>query len=243
MVERIRITPSNITTKDASGNITFSTDTQYLKTDATGILKVGGYQSVPTPAGYFGNINDTSKGWYCPSIINIPRIYASSSFYYPIPKYSELVAGDDYNPTGYYSNGTYNYSPFLDHVGYKSSTISLTTSFGETIGSYNWTASYQYAPAQEEVWENNQGGSFLISPFYPERFDYQFTFISNLIINNFDFNGIPYFTFTDPLTWYSAAEGYTIASYEYLITQYPQLNNTYIMTKSNPLSLGLKVTQ
>jgi hypothetical protein len=47
LVERIKITPSNITTKDASGNITFNTDNFYLKKSTDGTFKIGEYSRIP----------------------------------------------------------------------------------------------------------------------------------------------------------------------------------------------------
>lgn len=47
MVDRIKITPSEIVTRDAANNITFSTNYLYLKTDPTGTMSIGGWVRQP----------------------------------------------------------------------------------------------------------------------------------------------------------------------------------------------------
>ncbi len=82
MVDRIKITPSNITIRDASNTVVFDTDFKYLKTDPAGNLTVGGYESCPTFYGGSGggNISDKNNGWF-------PSYYHNSAFglmYIPI---------------------------------------------------------------------------------------------------------------------------------------------------------------
>lgn len=62
MVERVRITPTNMTLKNASGGIAFSTDYKYIRTDPNGNMRLTPVAA--TPINYaFGSYNpfDTSQ--------------------------------------------------------------------------------------------------------------------------------------------------------------------------------------
>jgi hypothetical protein len=252
LVERIRITSSNITTKDASGNITFSTDRQYLKTDATGILKAGGYQSVPTPAGYLNVIANSDKGWYCPGIVNLTYINSSTYYYYPLTRFSQIAAGSDYDFHQYGGLNSNTYNPTQANPSYSvegfpyfhSPTISLTTSFGETIGSYNWSVYFLYQSYSQGREFLNQDGYYETEPDIPEALTLKGLQISNLSITNWNFGGIPKFTFSDPGNWYSNTYGVNMSYYSYLYgsTPYLELKNHFILIKNDPVSLSLKVT-
>jgi hypothetical protein len=228
LVERIRITSSNITTKDASGNITFDTDRLYLKTDSGGSLKAGGYQKVPTMSGGYSSlvpITNTDLGMFCPNTISLQTITSSTSFNYPISRYSVIRAGDNT-----YNNGYSSYDPTSDREGFKSAQISLYTSAGEYIGYYNWVATYLYV-----------GQTLTEDTYDPSRWAFQGLAIANLNISNFNFTGIPNFTFTNPATWYSTAENSTISELNPQPTDL-YLDNFYIMTTSEPTSLSLRIT-
>jgi len=227
LVERIRITSSKITTKDASGNITFDTDRLYLKTDSGGSLKAGGYQKVPTMSGGYNQyvpITNTDLGMFCPNLISFQTISSSSSFYYPISRYSIIKAGaqvvQDADPV---------YDPTSDRSGFKSAQINLSTSAGESIGHYNWVANYQYV-----------GGQYVDDDYeYPYQL-FMSLKMANLNISNFNFTGTPYFTFTNPATWYSTADGYLGELSPSIDEMY--ITNFFLMTTSEPTSLSLRIT-
>lgn len=63
MVERVKITPSQILLKDAEGNIKFNTDYAYIKTGG-GTLYAGGYQRAPAIYGQNSVTDHPSEGLY-----------------------------------------------------------------------------------------------------------------------------------------------------------------------------------
>ena len=107
MVERIRITPSQIITRDASNNITFSTDYSYLKT-GSGTLYVGGYQRAPAIYGQNSISDHTEDGWYTMSMKRGNFLAQYSNLHpWEVPKatttqYRHLETGTAYG------NSTYN---------------------------------------------------------------------------------------------------------------------------------------
>jgi hypothetical protein len=64
LVERIRITPQQIITRNASGNETFNTNNLYLKTDPSGELYAGGNTRSPMIYGQNNVADDTSSGFF-----------------------------------------------------------------------------------------------------------------------------------------------------------------------------------
>jgi hypothetical protein len=69
MVERVKIESNRILLLNAEGRTAFDTNRNYIKQDPSGILKVGGYDRMPSVYGYTqGNIIDHGNGgcwvWY-----------------------------------------------------------------------------------------------------------------------------------------------------------------------------------
>jgi hypothetical protein len=62
--ERISITPQQIITRNASGNITFNTNNLYLKTDPSGELFAGGNTRSPMIYGQNSIVDDTTSGFF-----------------------------------------------------------------------------------------------------------------------------------------------------------------------------------
>jgi hypothetical protein len=63
LVERVKITPSQIVLKDADGNIKFNTDYAYIKTGG-GTIFAGGYDRAPAIYGQNTIIDHTDSGGY-----------------------------------------------------------------------------------------------------------------------------------------------------------------------------------
>lgn len=109
-VERVRITPSKIVLKDASGTEKFNTDNYYLKTDPNGTLKAGGYLKAPMVYGGqapHGAVRSHDNGWFTGSVIDwqvtLPNGYESDLDLY-VPKYDSIK----FEKTPYaYTYGTY----------------------------------------------------------------------------------------------------------------------------------------
>ena len=64
-MERIKITPNEFWVKDSSGNKTFDTNNNYLKTDSAGVFKVGGIQGVKVARMTSGNAYNDNSGYPC----------------------------------------------------------------------------------------------------------------------------------------------------------------------------------
>lgn len=87
MVERIKITPSQIVIKDSSNNIQFNTDNLYLKTGG-GTLFAGGYARSPAIYGQNTISDKPNDGWYTASMYSaesFPRS-ANNTFWWRVPK-------------------------------------------------------------------------------------------------------------------------------------------------------------
>lgn len=87
MVERIKITPSQILIKDSSNNIQFNTDNLYLKTGG-GTLFAGGYARSPAIYGQNTIVNHPNDGWYTSFIYSgdtFPE-NVSSTYWWRVPK-------------------------------------------------------------------------------------------------------------------------------------------------------------
>lgn len=162
MVERVRITPSQIVTRDAGGSITFNTDYSYLKT-GSGTLYAGGYQRAPAIYGtadgstVIVDHNSYGEGWYTSEIKT-----GSSSFYptstgtyqWSVPKATDISwlylpgAGTSLGRTfvssnvrwaQYYSYDTFSYSNSgvryqwaISDFGYDPYTDNYGTSYGRS---------------------------------------------------------------------------------------------------------------
>lgn len=87
MVERIKITPSQILLKDADGNIKFNTDYAYIKTGG-GTLYAGGYQRAPAIYGQNSVTDHASEGWYTPGLFSgtVPVLNQNWIYYWNVPK-------------------------------------------------------------------------------------------------------------------------------------------------------------
>lgn len=68
MVERVKITPSQILLKDSSGNIKFNTDYSYIKTGG-GTLYAGGYARAPAIYGQNSIYDHTESGQYTTGLL------------------------------------------------------------------------------------------------------------------------------------------------------------------------------
>lgn len=63
MVERVRITPTNMTLRDASGGISFSTDYKYIRTDPSGNMRLTPVAATPINYAY-GSYDPFQPGTY-----------------------------------------------------------------------------------------------------------------------------------------------------------------------------------
>ena len=96
MVERVKITPSQILLKDGDGNIKFNTDYAYLKT-GSGTLYAGGYDRAPAIYGQNSVYDHTDYGGYCSGLLD-GTFYATQNWNYytnvpQAPNYQFRVLG------------------------------------------------------------------------------------------------------------------------------------------------------
>jgi hypothetical protein len=94
LVERVKITPSQIVLKDADGNIKFNTDYAYLKT-GSGTLYAGGYDRAPAIYGQNSIIDHTEFGGYTSGLFGVSfYLYDNMIFYTSVPKSTNVVFRD-----------------------------------------------------------------------------------------------------------------------------------------------------
>lgn len=137
MVDRVKITSDRITLRNSSDIIVFDTVRNYIKQDPSGILKVGGYDKMPSVYGYTqGNIIDHDNGgcWV--------YLFVESAGAFGPPPYSLslLPAGFTY-PYDYTMNlglGV-NYMKFNTAVDY-----TAYPSFCHTVSRYEMYNKYAY---------------------------------------------------------------------------------------------------
>jgi hypothetical protein len=96
LVERVKITPSQILLKDGDGNIKFNTDYAYLKT-GSGTLYAGGYDRAPAIYGQNSVYDHTDSGGYCSGLFD-GTFYATQNWNYYLnvpqaPNYQFRVVG------------------------------------------------------------------------------------------------------------------------------------------------------
>jgi hypothetical protein len=105
-VEKISITPTEFRTRDDSGNTTFWSGNQYLKTSGGSQFLVGGYQRCPVIAGYGSgaattNIRDetTAGGFYQRATTGAVTSFANHYQIWPAPiNFSSVSLTYDYAP-------------------------------------------------------------------------------------------------------------------------------------------------
>lgn len=99
--ERVKINPTNFKTINGYGVTTFDSDNFYLKSDATGVFKVGGYERCSVINGTVNsggtNIADNVASGGFPAF-SIGEYTGSTYFYYqvsvPVPRFNKLLVGD-----------------------------------------------------------------------------------------------------------------------------------------------------
>lgn len=96
MVERVKISPSQILLKDSDGNIKFNTDTYYIKT-GSGTLYAGGYDRAPAIYGQASISDHLDGGGYCSGLLD-GTFYATQNWNYytnvpPASSYQFRVLG------------------------------------------------------------------------------------------------------------------------------------------------------
>lgn len=144
MVERIRITPSQIVARDASGNIKFSTDYSYVKT-GSGTSYVGGYQRAPAIYGEGSGVTDHYQYGGYVSEIKTGRTFfpeMTRDHYWYIPK-SDTTAHQTFTDDGSLQQPGF-VSPYWRTVRYYNGD---TYQYSNTSASYKWAvAQYAYDP-------------------------------------------------------------------------------------------------
>lgn len=93
MVERVKITPSQIVLKDSDGNIKFNTDYGYIKT-GSGTLYTGGYDRAPAIYGQNSVIDHTEFGGYTSGLFGGTgsfNLYQTDYYYLNVPKSSNVT--------------------------------------------------------------------------------------------------------------------------------------------------------
>ena len=136
MVERVKITPSQIVLKDSGGNIKFNTDYAYIKTGG-GTLFAGGYQRAPAIYGQNSISDNASLGSYTSNLYSGATINfgQTQTFYWTSPRSSNLQFkfvdhGRDLGQVPFKSANTRT----LRYLNYD------TQAFSDTSITYRWVA-------------------------------------------------------------------------------------------------------
>ena len=196
MVERIRITPTQILARDAGGNITFNTDYAYLKT-GSGTSYVGGYQRAPAIYGTAGTgvsiIDHAEYGGYVSDIKSGETFYPqqTSTHYWYVPKSNQvtfklLPAGATvtqaeftspyWRTVQYYNADTYGYSD--TYISYKWAIGQFGFDIGDdgqgstTFSRVEWQVYPVFNTNNFPAVTNPSGGAFALSYSANEWGDY-----------------------------------------------------------------------
>ena len=225
MVERVKISPSQILLRNIDGSISFNTDNYYLKTDPTGNLQAGGYLSAPTIYGQ-NTITNTDLGWYNTGIISGPCLigeYAqwNPSLAIPMPKYDSIkIIYTTANYNNLYSGPYYTFqSP--EQLAYINNVL---------VATYRWQISRRIDTDSYGVIINDW------NPFITLNVTFAAT---NL------YNGILDFAASSTSMWDWTRKA---APYDYYSSTYRNSETTgplapfIIMTTSNPIALSISVT-
>lgn len=163
--ERIKITPSNITIRDASSNILFDTDRKYLKT-GSGTLYSGGNTRSPMVTGQNSIGDHTEFGYFLPIYSNQVNFNAAvtDTTWFILPKCDSYSLV--FNPTSAdNSEPYYNYTTSARNMKYYNynteTTITLPNQFYWHLGLVNGSTFMAY-PVAINGWPaitNGAGGS------------------------------------------------------------------------------------
>jgi hypothetical protein len=97
LVERVKITPSQILLKDGDGNIKFNTDYAYLKT-GSGTLYAGGYDRAPAIYGQNTVTDHTEFGGYVSGLFGGSfYLYDNHTYYTNVPKSNSTIFRELYD--------------------------------------------------------------------------------------------------------------------------------------------------
>lgn len=152
MVERVKITSSQILLKDSSGNIKFNTDSYYLKT-GSGTLYAGGYDRAPAIYGQNSVYDHTDSGQYTAGLFNgatfSPLI--NWNYYQNVPKSDSII----YKSFG--QGGALIQPPFASSVRTLKYFNYDTRVLSDTNITYTWQISaYGYNPDAEGAYTSTQ---------------------------------------------------------------------------------------
>lgn len=137
MVERVKITPSQILLKDSSGNDTFNTNNYYLKT-GSGTLYAGGNTRTPAIYGQNSISDHVDKGYYTPGLFTSAVNFTQAEdkvWVYNVPKATtlRLTFSDDWEAFGNYLSS--NNTRSINYWNYNTLELSATGY------QYRWTVS------------------------------------------------------------------------------------------------------
>jgi hypothetical protein len=133
LVDKIKITPDSLVVRDDNNNVTFSSDSIYLKTNASGRMSMGGWRRLPVFAGQYSAsvstyVPEDHKAYgHCMTFLGAPGVFVSQGDY---------LTGE---------------KPFLEQLA---STGQTTTNGGAEM---NWYAYAFYAPANVTQWYMHAG--------------------------------------------------------------------------------------
>ena len=265
MVERIRITPSQILARDGSGNITFNTDYAYLKT-GSGTSYVGGYQRVPAIYGTAGTgvsiIDHAEYGGYVSDIKSGETFYPTSTnnHYWYVPKSDQVTfkllpnAGDlivapftspYWRTVQYYNSDTGGY--YDTYISYKWA-ISLwgfdpyDNGYGGTAYSrFEWQIYPIFTTDSFPTVTNPSGGAYVLSYSANEWGDYSLTQYGYDDYGNYlpmTYYGLNYYTARTVLTYDEYGNSY----YQNIPAEPLYWRKNAIFCTRNPVAVSLAVT-
>lgn len=171
MVERVSLTPSNMTVRNASGGIVFSSDNRYLKQDASGVFRVGGYSRSPVIAGQSTSISDkTNCGYFTGFVIPQGTLWSDlqgislTGYLGPGNTRFAIVGSTPGTTTSTQYSNTVNMTLGASNGYYGSGTVAGTARYvvrNYTVGSTGYV-SWQLQELTAQSWLTTYGGYLTI---------------------------------------------------------------------------------
>jgi hypothetical protein len=256
LVERVKITPSQIVLKDSGGNIKFNTDYAYIKTGG-GTLFAGGYQRAPAIYGQNSVTDHPSEGWYMSSIFTGNTFHPNEDwrYYWNVPKANSVefriladASVDGWGPPAFTSANTSRKLQYYNNdTGVRSDTT-ITYQWAMTRRGYNLDSEGNPSTYQWQAYPifttnvfpevtNPRGGTYEIVYAANEHLNWRRIFTGT------DEYGVPYSN-TQYGSQYYGARTYTD---EYGNSYTTPAETIYwrrngIFTKRSPVALSLAVT-
>jgi hypothetical protein len=196
MVERVKITPSQILLKDADGNVKFNSNTYYLKT-GSGTLYAGGYDRAPAIYGQNSVYDHTEFGGYCSGLL--------SGAFHPVEDwsyYTNVPKSSNGNVFKYVPSG----GTLVDTVPFRSPNLRYVKYYNYDTKVLSDTYVYFYWAINRWGYGDNGDGGYATIQWeaYPELSDYTLPAVTNPNGGTFEF----FYTANEYRNWSRTLSGY-----------------------------------